>query len=360
LSDSPALSVMANHITYFRPSGLVSFSIISEQHIKQLRKSFNLFEGDIQKVPFLMRYTPKLYKASIGIFHPIWFAVNTENYKDLLPRIKQNYNKIVGFETSDTTQINPKYVEILNAFDLILVPSSFAKKVFTEDGVTTRVEVFPHGLSDLYFQPKTTMTSDLMIQDLRKRTDFKILFFNLHSWFRKGKDLLEKAISIVEGQGFNPLIVVRKGQTEPLFSAKNVFTIERELSFQSLIELYDSCDMLALPSRGGGFELNGLEANARGLPIIFTANTCSEDYKRFNVFPINSHPSAKVFSTDHVVTSIHVGSGYQCDPKDLAEKILYIRDHLAELRETPPIEDFGSYQWDKLGERLRDLIGELI
>jgi glycosyltransferase involved in cell wall biosynthesis len=52
--------------------------------------------------------------------------------------------RIVGYTTWETTRLSYHWPPLLNAMDLLLVPSQWNRDVFRECGVTTPIEVVPH------------------------------------------------------------------------------------------------------------------------------------------------------------------------------------------------------------------------
>jgi glycosyltransferase involved in cell wall biosynthesis len=76
--------------------------------------------------------------------------------------------------------------------------------------------------------------------------------------------------------------------------------------------------MCISPSRGGGFELNALEAASRGVPTLVTNGGCFTDLINYFI-PISL--SSKVVQP-LPGNAVHIGYGYEVDINDLEAKII--------------------------------------
>ena len=133
-----------------------------------------------------------------------------------------------------------------------------------------------------------------------------------------------------------------------------VFPITRELNELQLAELYMIADILVLPSKGGGFELCGLEALSKGIPILYTEGLAMDDYAKGYGLPIKAIKEDKPWNNP-----IHCGFFYKPDIDDFYEKLNYALDNLDELKDKAlkfREERAKEYFWDKICERLRNAI----
>jgi len=126
------------------------------------------------------------------------------------------------------------------------------------------------------------------------------------------------------------------------------------LSWEEMAQLYSLADMVLVPSRGGGFELNALEAVARGTPAICTDGSPFTDYRQY-IIPVKVKGKIPIYRGN----PIHTGLGNNPDSEDLAEKILDVATNLAEYKarwgeyKTKVAEE---YSWDEICRELYDIL----
>ncbi|MGB9705603.1 MAG: hypothetical protein ACPL3C_09145, partial [Pyrobaculum sp.] len=82
-----------------------------------------------------------------------------------------------------------------------------------------------------------------------------------------------------------------------------------------------SSDVVLVPSRGGGFERNALEALALGVPALVPAVGPWVEYIPPKLFPYLA-VAVEGFDTVLPNNPIHTGRGPRADARDLAEKAL--------------------------------------
>jgi len=314
----------------------LSFTLIAKEHIARLGKLIKIHEVNETALDSLYWIRGKKV-----LLHPILY-VTIGDRKEMfgerfkrLERLLKVKDKLGGFDTCDTDAISDVAVKVLNMLDLIFVPSSWARDVYIKCGVKTKVEVLPHGLPDELLNEYNAIDFKPLV-DLRQLKEKKrlrlVLYFLTHSGFRKGADVVYKAMSKVQEKRKNVVLVVKRASIiDPylgLLKKLRMIEIAGFFSKQHLAQLYDLCDIVLVPSRGGGFELNALEAIARGRPTLVTAAGCFLDYIDFAI-PIRVKGKAKIFEDN----PIHVGYGYEPDENDLAQKVLEVLDHYDEYQE---------------------------
>jgi GT2 family glycosyltransferase/glycosyltransferase involved in cell wall biosynthesis len=172
--------------------------------------------------------------------------------------------------------------------DEVWAPSTFVRDLYIESGVDPgRVHVVPNGVDADIFRPG----------DSRIRIDgargFKFLFVGgtIH---RKGIDILLDAYSrafsptddvtlvikdmgtggVYRGQGLGDHI--RASQRNP--AVPHIVYLERDLTEEQMVALYNSCQCLVHPYRGEGFALPVLEAMSCAVPVIVTAGGATDDF----------------------------------------------------------------------------------
>jgi glycosyltransferase involved in cell wall biosynthesis len=236
-------------------------------------------------------------------------------------------SKIGGLDVADSSRISNLAVNLVNRIDLMLVPSNFSKDAYINSGVTTPVEVLPHGISDDFLKDdrvdidniNTKNINILGLKRAKKYGNILILYFLVHSEYRKGADIVAEVMRRIQKKYPNILLVVKSGQdTKRIFNNVNHIGITGWLDDKELKILYDCCDICISPSRGGGFELNALEAISRGIPTLVTNGGCFTDLINYFI-PVSLN--------DKVIqplpgNTVHIGYGYEVDINDLEEKII--------------------------------------
>ena len=361
-------------ITYCYPvlKPTLSFSIIARNHIRFLRLRHVVREVDVDNLRIL-----RLLPTDTIILHPVMYpfvyVVNDRvGFEYQVFKIRSTpHSQIVAFDVADTDHISSAGRLIVNSIvDKLIVPSSFSREVFVRSGVSCRVYVLPHGLSDKF------LSHDLNVRFgefkiLRDNGRFKFLYFAVHSAYRKGMDIVFNALSHIRDNYRDYvkdiMIVVRCNFPLEISFARSyerlgfeVKIINRFLSEDELLDLYCACDCLLLPSRGGGFELNGLEALALGKPIIYTEGISMDDYAKGYGVAVKSRRTDKpLFSPHDIAYLIHDGHGYECDPVDLAEKMIEVvndyekyRDRALTFRE----KKLHEYSWSRIVGRLEGIL----
>lgn len=332
----------------------VSFTIVAKKHIKELRKrGLEIHEADIHA--FI-----KDDVGELSLVHPVFYPLidSPINYKTIIRYSK----KMIGFDVCDTDRITPLASYVANLFDLIIVPSSFCKEVYKRSGVFTDIEVLPHGVGDVFLRPPREPKD----KDIRKITELrgrKILFFLFHSGFRKGADVVADAFSRLVKEFDNVYLIVKlAGILDPfiefLYHIPNVILFNKWLDEESLVDLYDACDIVVVPSRGGGFELNALEGLARGKIVIVSQWGSFNDYCK-ECLRVSSKKTIDLFLGDVVAKTIHCGRGVEPDPQDLYQKLKYaltMYDVVKKKYETLQRIVRTQYTWDKVGDRLYNII----
>jgi len=95
------------------------------------------------------------------------------------------------------------------------------------------------------------------------------------------------------------------------------------LSTEQKVAWYDLLDLYILGSRGGGFEITGLEAISRGVPVIAADRGSWTEYlPEFSLMP--SRRSQQVLPGN----AFHTGRGYEIDVKSSIDKINDIVDNI--------------------------------
>ena len=229
----------------------------------------------------------------------------------------------------------------------------------------TRVEVVPHGISSVFMEDEV-FPSDPRLRRLLVRKTLNgyvyVLYFLWHSGFRKGADLVYKVMREIQRDYPNVVLVVKRGDIEDPYMSDlrrlKCFEVVGWLSERELVALYDLCDVCIVPSRGGGFELNAVEALARGLPTLVPRWGCFLDYVEYCV-PVDVESYVRLFGDNPV----HVGRGASVSVLDFYFKLKTVIDDLEEYKErfrrrSKVIRE--KYSWENVCKKLRDVICDVV
>ena len=354
-------------LAYFYPLGdKGSFHLVAKHQIEQLRKRYIVQEFELANL-FLMSY----YPSRNYVFHPLGYPfvsgtmTDFEKRFDKVNRMKRQLDTLIGFDTADSDAISPRFVQFLNIFDMVGVPSNFAKKAFLDSGVETRVEVIPHGIPYEFHTPNTDITNPTLRQllNLKQRNGLMfVLFFLLHSGFRKGADIVARAMKIVQSRHPNVVLVVKtKDVLDPYMghlTKTKMVHVRGFLDYDELRQLYDLCDIVVVPSRGGGFEMNALEGAARGKPTIVPRAGCFLDYIDY-VIPVEAPRTC----TPLPGNEIHVGKGWETTPELLAKKIIEVAEHYEEYSTNAKKNRMAilqNYSWNNIGKKLLKMFKDIV
>ncbi len=322
-----------NRISYIYPvNGNDSFHIVSLNHIKYLRYKYKIDKKDleIEEIDWSKLVDINWKEKRSVIVHPFlypfasteFFKQNSKNFINLLSR----KDKIGGIDVADSNRISNLAVELINKIDLMIVPSKFSKDAYVKSGVTIPVEILPHGIPDEFLRDDNINTDNSNIIELRKRKesgDILILYFLIHSDHRKGADLVKNIMKRIQKKFGNTYLVI-KSSNYSYFSDIRTINISSWLDNNDLKLLYDVCDICLSPSRGGGFELNALEAVSRGIPTLVTNGCCFLDLIDYFI-PINLN-NKMIQSLPG--NPIHVGYGCEADINDFETKLIDVINRL--------------------------------
>ena len=332
----------------------VSFTLIAEKHIKYLRKYARIERIDELAFPHLLPACKPLV-----LLHPTFYPLS--KYGRFIERKIHLYKGIIGFDVADSTRISTLAVSMTHYTNAMIVPSNFSRKAYIESGVRVPVHVVPHGVEPEWFEtPRDSFRSFPDLLELKKSKNLKyLLFFCIHSEYRKGADLVLEFYSRLRRERSDVTLIVKTltpdGLIQPTVRKLGGIVVAGWLTEEQKMELYDLADIYLLFSRGGGFELNGLEALARGVPVIAGKGGSWEDYTPRWLL-VDSKPCPYVLKDN----PIHVGSGVEVDIEkavDLACRILdNLDDYKARVLEYRDRHLKGRFTWDKIARQILDII----
>lgn len=333
-------------ITYYGPIR-GSFGVVSRHHMRNLP-----YAGwNVNWVTLKNMTRGQGVASDICIVHPaLYWGIKGWRKPSTREHLKNIHKKIVGFEVADSDAISTMVIPIVNELDLLMVPSLAAKTTYLNSGTEIPVKVIPHGLSEAYNTPEKRLPQ--VPED-----GVKVLFFQLHSKWRKGGDVVMEVMKRILTERKDVKFVVKVGGRRELCKLPNTTCFRRWLTEPDLVSLYDSCDILFAPSRGGAFELNVLEAMARGLVIIASSCPCITEYAK-EALIIKSKGRVIVLKRNPV----HTGFGPDPDPDDAYELLNRAIDNIVELKkkaEALAIETRKNFSWRNTAQKIANVLAEI-
>jgi len=334
----------------------VSFTLIAKHHIRELRKYYQVYEIDELAVRHLNPYC-----RPITLLHPCFFIMS--RFAGRLERIRSKLRSLIGLDVADSDRISNLAVSMTHYCDAMIVPSTWSREAYIKSGVKCPVYVVPHGLTDDYFQsPKPVQYFRELASLKREKNYIYLLHFCWHSEYRKGLDLVFRVYEQLRRERKDIVLVLKfmtgYGTWHHKFRELGGIIIAGWLKDDQIIELYDLCDIYLLFSRGGGFELNGLEALARGEVVIAADRGSWTDYlPPFSL--VRSHECPYVLKDN----PIHSGKGVEIDTEKAVDKICEIANDLEEYKAR--VRDYVNkyikprFAWSAVARRLAGVIAEI-
>lgn len=165
------------------------------------------------------------------------------------------------------------------AKSIILISASYKDRVLSEPSLRkiyaqleTKLRVVTNGVDSYWIE-------NVAAKQMQPKNNFKFLYVGK---FSSGKNVLKLlnavknlnnntqrgTLELVGGGGADELKVLREVENYP-----DVFKYHGQVDDKErLREIYQSCDIFAMPSRNETFGLVYVEAMLQGLPILYTAN----------------------------------------------------------------------------------------
>jgi glycosyltransferase involved in cell wall biosynthesis len=352
----------------------VSFRVVAEAHIAQLRRWYNVQTFDEEA--FVTIYTVLLYMYSAPILlHPFFYPIS--RFEKLLRMRFGGVDNVIGVDVADTNRISEYAVQLTESAEALIVPSNFSRVAYVSSGCRRPVYVVPHGVPDDWIgRPVAPTLSLKQFAEYKERTGRRVLhLWVLHSWFRKGEDLAYEVFNrLVRERGDVALLVRRPGSLDlydapvsysvgesvlKVHSQPRLTTVTLWMEEGRLEELFGLCDIFLLTSRGGGFEHPPLLAMAKGAIAIGARGGAWEDY-----LPpwslVDSHESPPIL----LGNPIHIGTGVEMDVERAVDKLHTILDNMddyrARLAEYANERIRNEFTWSRVGERLKEIIGRYL
>jgi len=324
-------------ITYYDGWCGDSFSMVGIQHRRALKKNFSVYELPISGINSDKN---EVGNSRVGVLHPLMY-----NY-ELIGKFKAFYEVAGGFDVADSNHITQLGMSVINKADFVIVPTEGCRRTYISSGCNIPVHVCNHNLRENFYRQRET----LKYVDPNK---INVFHFCIHSDARKGKDVFEHLAKTFKHRQ-NVQFWIRGSHSQ---YAKQLPWFDKT----DLVRCYDSMGVLVCPSRGGGFELNVLEAMARGvIPLTsdwHNVTEYSKDYaiqieskRRMSQRPLNGNP-------------IHDGWGADPDYDDAVRKMRYILDnydYLKKKAESNMMKAREDFSPNKIALTLKKIFGEYV
>ncbi len=315
----------------------VSFRYVAQQYIKMLRESldgkYKLYE--IPELNYYM-FTPVRYPLSI--VHPFFYSMYHWSKVEFsfFEQYRSRLSALIGVEVADSDQISQEYINLANDYaHEFVVNSTWSRNTFEKSGLKIPINIVYHAYDPLLESEVDFSKVDKEIQLIRRVKEekkIKLMMISLwHSDYRKGADLFHEVARKIQKERNDVYFLVKSALPRTDFSDLRMFNVTGIIPFYDMVALYKVSDVYLLPSRGGSFELNCLEALIAGIPCIATEGGAwgefFNDYTRHLLVRARDHPVVLPGN------KIHMGRGVEMDVEEAVNKLFAILDNLDEEKE---------------------------
>jgi len=350
-------------IFYFYPlSKWVSFRFIAENHVRELRKYFNVQVFDETTLTIVMPIA-KLSARAVFFMQPFFYPMQIYERK-LIAKIGKP-ERLIGVDVADTDHMTDYAVRLTEYATAMIVPSSFSRNSYVNSGVKIPVYVVPHGCPDSFLDPTPSKPHIFrQLYEYKVKSNVKLIqVWVLHSEYRKGLDIAYEVFNRLAGERRDVALVLRSPFKLSIFDSQidcgkpkpKLDVYASYLSDGEIRELMDVCDIYLLSSRGGGFEHPPLLALARGEPVVGARGGAWEDYLPYwSLVP--SHRSDVIFKGN----PIHDGYGVEMEVDKAVDKLCDILDNMEEyrarVRHHIATHVKQKFTWGAIGLQLKDIV----
>jgi len=295
-----------------------SFSIVAKHHIQFLKKYMTVYE-----ISNTSRINYNFSKMDIVAFQP-WLYIADKFISKV-----ETAKRIVCVDVADSDELSADAITRFQYCDRIIVPSKNNVEIFSKYFDKDMIYYIPHGVEDEFLTPIKVIFNDFKsIYKLKKEKNMVVIgTWITHSEWRKGMDIVLAIYRTLKKMKKNVFLFVKSREKEPSYYTE-LMSLGGALNtgFISTLEKvawYDTLDLYILGSRGGGFEITGLEAISRGVPVISADRGSWTEYlPEFSLLP--SRRSEKVLPGN----MFHIGKGWEIDVKMSMNKIIDIIDNI--------------------------------
>jgi len=219
--------------------------------------------------------------------------------------------KHIGWTLFECDEIHPIWVVKMNTVDGIITPSKFSENVFRKCNVKKRIDVVPIGINTSIFYPPTKEYRESELSTLKfitvgqytSRKGFDVL---LKAWFEAFKNVEDVSLTLytfrsdVRESEFRAIEKeiekARKGRKVPKVELKRPYLPQKVYA-----EILREHHVFVLPSRGEGFCIPAVEAQACGLlPIVTDGSSLPEVVSPDSVRSIKVEGTESCWGLSHV------------------------------------------------------------
>lgn len=205
----------------------------------------------------------------------------------------------------ESTGLVDGWLERMNSADEVWTPSPRAAEWFVAAGINKPVHVYPHGVDKIWGPVRRSIEGTFNLfhhggEAARKGWGETLQMFAEHF---SGKDTLMNFK--MQLPGWN--VPVPK-----------VLIMDKVMSLEELVALYQRMNLMVYPSWGEGFGLTPLQAMATGMPVLITSGWAPYEYLLPRECIIESE------LVDSPWPKIHPGKMFKPDYDDMCKKALYI------------------------------------
>jgi len=324
---------------YIHPHDSSAFGIVTGHYLESLKEHY--FVRDIPMIAG--HFYMKIFRFGDVIIHPFLPCAIRGYY----PKARS----IIACEIAEGDRMSKKAVRCINKADMLIVPSMWVKESYLASGLKIPVEIVPHGFPDEWLTKPKKRISNMMLRLMRSKSDRRCLWFYIHSWWRKGGNLVVKVMKEIQKLFDDVWLGVKVGiRAPPLPDEINEVKHDVIAGFYSelqLVDIYDTHDVLLMFSRGGSFEINALEAVSRGLVVLYPEKSCVAEYMGDYGVAVKSTKRVRAMPDDE----FHIGYAYEIDVDDAITKLKDVLENLDEYKARAEEFPIGLWTWRSVGEK---------
>jgi len=305
---------------------------VAKEHIKMLKEKYTVYE-----IPSLSFYQFTPFRRPISIIHPFFYSIWHWGKIEFsfFEQYRTKVSEVIGVEVADSDKISEKFIDYANNYaDAMILNSEWSVRAFVNSGLKIPAYKVVHNFNSRLLAKDEELKIDdqiAYIEKVKKEKKIKLIMISLwHSDFRKGADLFHKIAQQIQKERNDIYFLVKSGGARVDFQDLKMFNLTGNTDFDNIVKMYRISDLYLLTSRGGSFELNGLEAFVSKIPTIATKGGAWEEY-----FP----PKLKdllIDSCDYPTVlpgnPIHIGHGVEICVDKAIDKILEVLDKLDDYK----------------------------
>ncbi len=224
----------------------------------------------LQKLGYKVPFKYKSAKVQLNFSQPQFFEFNKDQYQ-------------IGYMPWESTELQEGWLETLNQCDEVWATSPWVKKVYENCGVTPPINVYEHGIEDIWKpfkrQRNTGPLRFLHVGEPAPRKAGQMAFEAFVDVFGNDPDYR----LTIKSYKYNTIRVYNKYNNIIDSNISNIYNnisiIPDELSTSQMVGVFNSHHCLIYPSWGEGFGFIPLQALASGMPVI-----CTEEWAPYKKF----------------------------------------------------------------------------